>query len=115
MQAIPLAEMATRLGCALRGDGELKISGVAGLEQAGPSELTFLANKKYSPKLKTTRAGAVLVGAEVSGLSCAQLISSNPYLDFARALEMFYQPPRPAAGIHPQAAIARTAKIGDNA
>jgi UDP-3-O-[3-hydroxymyristoyl] glucosamine N-acyltransferase len=45
----------------------------------------------------------------------AQLISKNPYLDFARALEMFYQPPKPAPGIHPLAYIAPTARIGENA
>ena len=114
MQAIPLAVMAERLGCMLRGDGGLEISGVAGMEQAGPTELTFLANPKYAHKLKHTRAGAVLVSAVVEELAAAQLVSTNPYLDFARALAMFYQPPKPAPGIHPQAAVAATAKIGDN-
>jgi UDP-3-O-[3-hydroxymyristoyl] glucosamine N-acyltransferase len=115
MQAIPLAVIAERLGCEVRGDGGLAITGVMGMEQAGPSELTFLANPKYAPKLRHTRAGAVLVSSFVEGLRAAQLISSNPYLDFARAVEMFYQPPRPAPGIHPQAAIAASAKIGENA
>jgi UDP-3-O-[3-hydroxymyristoyl] glucosamine N-acyltransferase len=82
------------------------------MEQAGEGHLTFLANPKYAPKLKTTRAGAVLAANPVSGL--ATLISSNPYHDFARALEFFYQPPRPAAGVHPSAAIAQTASIGEN-
>lgn len=115
MRAIPVAVIAERLGCELRGGGGLEITGVMGMEQAGPSELTFLANPKYAPKLKHTRAGAVLVPSFVEGLSAAQLISSNPYLDFARALEMFYEPPRPAPGIHPQAAIAASATIGENA
>ena len=84
----------------------LEITGVAGMEQAGPSELTFLANPKYAHKVKHTRAGAVLVAAPVDGLAAAQLISTNPYLDFARALAMFYQPPRPAPGIHPPACVA---------
>jgi UDP-3-O-[3-hydroxymyristoyl] glucosamine N-acyltransferase len=115
MQAIPLAMIAERLGCTLRGDGGLEISGVAGMEQAGLTDLTFLANPKYGHKLKHTRAGAVLVSRFIEGLERAQLLSENPYLDFARTLAMFYQPPKPAPGIHPQAAIARSAKIGDNA
>jgi UDP-3-O-[3-hydroxymyristoyl] glucosamine N-acyltransferase len=43
------------------------------------------------------------------------MVSTNPYLDFARALELFYQPPRPAPGIHPTASIAPTARIGEGA
>lgn len=109
-----LSEIATALGCELRGDGSLEIAGVAGMEQAALSELTFLANPKYAHKLKHTRAGAVLVSSPVQGLAAAQLISSNPYLDFARALAMFYQPPRPKRGIHPLACVAASASIGDH-
>jgi UDP-3-O-[3-hydroxymyristoyl] glucosamine N-acyltransferase len=110
-----LSDLAAALVCELRGDGGLEISGVAGMEQAGPSELTFLANPKYAPKVKHTRAGAVLVSQPIESLSAAQLISTNPYLDFARALALFYQPPVPQPGIHPMASVASTARIGENA
>ena len=110
-----LSELAAKLGCELRGGGNVAITGVAGLEQASSSQLTFLANPKYAPKVKHTQAAAVLVSTFVEGVPTAQLISSNPYLDFARALALFYQPPKPAPGIHSQAAIASTAKIGENA
>src|SRR5262249_804334 len=76
--------------------------------------LTFLANPKYAPKVKNTRAAAILVAEAMADLSCAQLVSSNPYLDFARALELFYQPPRPKPGIHPLASVAPTAMIAPN-
>ncbi|MDP9169666.1 MAG: UDP-3-O-(3-hydroxymyristoyl)glucosamine N-acyltransferase [Acidobacteriota bacterium] len=108
-----LGDLGSALGCRVEGDGWIEITGVLGIEQAGPGHLTFLANPKYAPKLKTTRAGAVLSAHPVAGI--ATLISSNPYHDFARALEYFYQPPRPAPGIHPSAAIARSARIGENA
>jgi UDP-3-O-[3-hydroxymyristoyl] glucosamine N-acyltransferase len=110
-----LREIAEALGCQLVGDGELEITGLAPIEQAGPSELTFLANPKYAPKVKSTRAGAILVAEAVRGLPIASLVSSNPYLDFARALELFYQPPRPAPGISPLASLAHTAEIGEGA
>jgi UDP-3-O-[3-hydroxymyristoyl] glucosamine N-acyltransferase len=110
-----LREIAEALGCQLEGDGELEITGLAPIEQAGPSELTFLANPKYSPKVKSTRAGAILVAEAVRGLPIASLVSSNPYLDFARALELFYQPPRPTPGISPLASLAPTAEIGEGA
>ncbi|MBI3684335.1 MAG: UDP-3-O-(3-hydroxymyristoyl)glucosamine N-acyltransferase, partial [Acidobacteria bacterium] len=80
-----------------------------------PGELTFLANPKYASKAKKTRSRAMLVQAPVPGLEISFLVSGNPYLDFARALELFYQPPRPAAGIHPTAVIPPTASIGENA
>lgn len=108
-----LQEIAERLGCELAGDGNVEITGVAGMEHAGPTELTFLANPKYAPKVKQTRAAAILVTEPVPGLS--SLVSKNPYHDFARALAFFYQPPRPQPGIHPQAAIAATAVIGGGA
>ena len=108
-----LSELAAALDCRLEGDGEIEISGVMGMERAGAGQLTFLANPKYATKLKNTRASAVLAAQTVPGI--ATLISANPYHDFARALEFFYQPPRPAPGIHPMAAIATTAKIGENA
>jgi len=110
-----LSDLAADLGCELRGDGGVEITGVAGMEQATSTQLTFLANPKYAPKVKQTRAAAVLVSSFMEGVSTAQLISSNPYLDFSRALALFYQPPKPAPGIHPQAWIAPSAKVGDNA
>ncbi len=113
-----LSEIATRLNCVLEADagaGELEITGVAGMEQAGPSQLTFLANPRYAPKLKHTRAAAVIVSPEVGPLPMPVLRSPSPYLTFAQALELFYQPPRPAPGIHPSAAIAAGARLGRNA
>lgn len=113
--AIRLDEIAAMLGCELRGDGAAEITGVAGMEQATPSQLTFLANPKYASRVKHTRAAAILVSSFLEDGPAAQLISSNPYLDFSRALALFYQPPKPAPGIHPQAWVSPTAKIGENA
>lgn len=109
-----LRELADRLACRLEGDGELEIHGVAGMEHAIPGHLTFLANPKYAPKVKRTKASAILVSEALTGAEIASLVSENPYLDFARALAVFYQPPRPAAGIHPLAYIAPSAVLGPN-
>jgi UDP-3-O-[3-hydroxymyristoyl] glucosamine N-acyltransferase len=110
-----LSELASTLGCGLVGDGSIEITGVAGMEHAQPSELTFLANPRYAHRVKDTRAAAILVSAPLEKLASAQLISSNPYLDFARALALFYQPPRPKPGIHPLACVATSACLGNNA
>jgi UDP-3-O-[3-hydroxymyristoyl] glucosamine N-acyltransferase len=110
-----LKELAASLGCAIEGcdDDSVEITAVQGLEDAGPGHVTFLANPRYGPKLKTTKASAVIAGRAVEGIPT--LISANPYHDFARALGLFYQPPRPKPGVHPSAAIAATARIGEGA
>jgi len=113
-----LAELAQELSCRLDGPPDLEITGIAGIEHAGPGQLTFLANRKYFALLKTTRASAVLIEENVaterdaSQPSLAALRSANPYLAFAKAIELFYQPPRYAPGIHATAIVANTAKIG---
>ena len=93
-----LSEIGARLGCAVRGDGEIEIAGVAGMEHAGPGQMTFLANPKYAHKVRHTRASAILAAQPVTDGEITTLVSANPYLDFARALEFFYRPPRPDAG-----------------
>ena len=107
-----LYELAEKLSCSVVGDGSIEIDGVAGMEQAGPRQLTFLANPKYAAKVKQTRAAAVLLQQPVEGV--VSVVSNDPYLDFARALALFYQPPRPAPGIHPLASIAASATVGEH-
>jgi UDP-3-O-[3-hydroxymyristoyl] glucosamine N-acyltransferase len=112
-----LAEIAARLQCRLEGDGEREITGVAGLETAGPGELTFLSNPRYASLVKTTQAAGIIVGEQVAldATALPAVRSANPYLSFAQALELFYQPPQPARGVHPTAVIAPTARIGAGA
>src|SRR5205807_5736782 len=112
--SMKLGELAAALGCRLEGDANLEITGVLGIEHAARGHLTFLANPKYAPKVKHTKASAVLVSEALSGQSIACLLSGNPYHDFARALAFFYQPPEPAPGVHPQAWVSPTATLGEN-
>lgn len=109
-----LGELAARLLCALDGPAELEITGVAGMDEAGPGEITFLSNPKYLGKLHTTRAGAIIAGSDVNTLGKPALRSADPYMSFAQALEVFYPQQRPPAGIHPTAVIAPNAKLGRN-
>lgn len=109
------AELARILGAELRGNPELEITGVAGIEEAGPDEITFVANPKYASLAKTTHAGAILVTPDFPDVPATTLRLKNPYLAFARAIEVFYHPPVWAAGIHPSAAIHPSARIGAKA
>lgn len=111
-----LAEIAARLGATLdNGDPDLEISGVAGIEEAVAGQITFIANPKYIAAAKTTAASAIIVGDDFPAGETALLRSENPYLAFARAIDLFYQPPQYQPGIHPTAVIASSAKVGANA
>lgn len=110
-----LGELATRLGAELRGDPELNVTGVKGIEEAGASEITFVANPRYAGLARTTRAAAVLVEPDFPDIPAGTLRIRNPYHAFSRALALFYQPPAYAPGIHPTAVIDPTAEIGEGA
>lgn len=111
-----LSAICATLGVRLEnGSPETEITSVAGIETAGPGQLTFISNPKYAVAARTTKASAVILAEDFPALSTAMLRSKNPYLDFARALEMFYQPPKYAPGVHATAVIASSAKIGAGA
>jgi UDP-3-O-[3-hydroxymyristoyl] glucosamine N-acyltransferase len=108
---VKLRELAERLGCELRGDGEVEVAGVAGIDQAGPGDLTFLANPRYASRLADTRASAVIL-APGHGAAVACLVTDQPYLAFARAVAILRPPSRPAPGRHPSAQVDPTAVLG---
>ena len=111
-----LSEIASRLEARLEnGSPDTEISGVAGIEEAGEHQLTFIANRRYAGAARTTRASAVIVSEDFPAGATAVLRSKNPYLAFARALEFFYQPPKYAPGVHPTAVVHSSAKIGAGA
>jgi len=110
-----LAEIALALGATLEnGDPEVEITGVAGIEEASASQITFIANPKYAAAAKNTAASAVIVAEDFPAISTGMLRSQNPYLAFARAIDLFYKAPQYGAGVHPTAVIAPTAKLGAN-
>ena len=111
-----LAQIASVLDARLEnGSPDIEITGVAGIKDAGPGQLTFVANPKYAGAAKATRASAVIVTEEFPAVSAALLRCKNPYLAFAHALELFSQPPRYEPGVHPTAVVHASAKIGEGA
>jgi len=115
ISTMKLGELASRLGAELRGDAELEVTGVKGIEDAGPAEITFVANPRYAGLARTTRAAAVLVEPEFQEIPVATLRIPNPYHAFSRALALFYQPPAYPPGVHPTAVIDPSARIGEGA
>ncbi|MBI1747828.1 MAG: UDP-3-O-(3-hydroxymyristoyl)glucosamine N-acyltransferase [Acidobacteria bacterium] len=109
-----LSEIAEKLGCQLVGDGAVEILRVRGIDQATRGDLAFIANRKYLAHLKGTKASAVILGLEHPETPLPNLRSVNPYLTFAKAIELFYQAPLPPRGIDPTAVISPRAVIGKN-
>ena len=109
-----LGQIASTLSARIDGGSlDLEITGVAGIEQAQPGQITFVANPKYAARAKTTKASAVIVDESFPAVEVPTLRVKNPYLAFARAIELFYQPPQYAPGIHPTAVIHASSKIGE--
>jgi UDP-3-O-[3-hydroxymyristoyl] glucosamine N-acyltransferase len=111
--SMKLAELAAQLGAELRGNGDVEVTGVRGIEEAGPSEVTFVANPKYAGLARTTQAAAVLVTPDFPEIPLATLRLGNPYLAFSQALGFFYQAPQYSPGIHPTAVVDPSSSIGE--
>ena len=107
-----LRDLADRLHCRLEGDGDLDITRVAGIEDAGPGDLTFLANPKYASLVTETRASAIILGDDAPAAPCAMLRAAHPYRSFADALRLLGRSERPPAGVHPSAIVAPDARLG---
>src|SRR5579863_5012683 len=97
------------------GSPDTEITGLNGIEQAGPGELSFVSNPKYAAAARSTKASAVIVAEDFPAIPAAMLRAKDPYLSFARALELFHQPLRYAPGVHATAVVHPTAKVGAHA
>jgi UDP-3-O-[3-hydroxymyristoyl] glucosamine N-acyltransferase len=97
------------------GTPNTEITGINGIEQAGPGELSFVANPRYAASARHTKAAAVIVAENFPALPGAMLRSKDPYLSFARALELFHKPLPYKPGIHATAVVHQSAKIGAKA
>ncbi|MEN2394691.1 UDP-3-O-(3-hydroxymyristoyl)glucosamine N-acyltransferase [Pseudomonas halotolerans] len=113
---IKLGQLAEFLGATLRGDPEKVITGLATLQEAGPAQLSFLANPQYRKYLAESRAAALLLKpADADGFAGDALIVPDPYLAYARISHLFDPKPRSASGIHPSAVIAADAVVDPTA
>ena len=112
---LKLKEIAERLECRLEGDGEIEVERVAGIEEARAGDLTFFANPKYAAALRATQASAVILADRAEAAPCAMLRAANPYLAFARAMELFAPRVARPAGVHRLADVAPTAVVDPTA
>jgi UDP-3-O-[3-hydroxymyristoyl] glucosamine N-acyltransferase len=111
-----LGQLAERLGATLRGAEGKLIAGLATLQEAGPEQLSFLANAQCRKYLAQTRAGALLLtAADAEGYAGDALIVANPYLAYAQLSHLFDRKPQAAAGVHPTAVVAADAQVDPTA
>lgn len=106
-----LKEIAARIEGRLDGDGEIDIRNIARIEDAAAGDLTFFANPRYIAELRRTRASAVILGENAEAAPCAMIRAPQPYLAFARAVEIFADQWRPPAGIHQLAVVGEHTTI----
>src|SRR6266704_3351922 len=108
-----LSELAERTAARVDGDGHIEIESAAALDQAGQGQVTFLANPRYTPQVKTTKASAIYVADEVDvgRNDIVVLRTSNPYLAYTRALILFNPQPSLTPHVHPSAVIDPSARI----
>ena len=113
---IKLGQLAEFLGATLRGDPEKAITGLATLQEAGPAQLSFLANPQYRKYLAGSQAAALLLkAADAEGFSGNALVVPDPYAAYARISHLFDPKPKAAAGVHPTAVIAADAVVDPTA
>jgi UDP-3-O-[3-hydroxymyristoyl] glucosamine N-acyltransferase len=113
--SMKLGKIASALGARLEnGSPETEITGLNGIDHASRGELTFVSNPKYAALARSTKASAVIVAEDFPAISAAMLRAKDPYLTFARALELFHPYEQYAVGVHATAVVHRSAKIGAN-
>jgi UDP-3-O-[3-hydroxymyristoyl] glucosamine N-acyltransferase len=110
-----LAQLAERVGGEVVGDAGRAIAGIRTLRAAGPEHLAFLTSGRYLAEARTSRAGALLVGARHAELAVDQLVVPNAPAALARLIELFHPAPVPAPGVHPTGVVDADARVDPSA
>ena len=107
-------EIATLVHGQVIGDGDLEISGVAGIDHAGPGDITQFTDKKLLKTLLTKQVAAVIVTVYVKDIKITQVVVKNPKYAFSVLLGAFHAKPRKHLGISERAIVSAQAEIGKN-
>ena len=111
-----LSELAERFALQLHGDGQRRIDGVATLAGAGPGQLTFLSNSRYTAQLGDTLAGAVVLREEsLADCPTAALVARDPYVAYAKIAALYERLPAAPPGVHPSAVVSAHARVSPGA
>lgn len=113
-----LSELANYVGGRVIGDGSVVVHKLAPIDEAAPGEITFLSHPRYQRFLRDCRASAIIVGPGVvsdrlSGSSLNFLETPDPYIGFAKILQLFCPAPQFSRVVDPKAYVDTTAVIGE--
>ncbi len=110
-----LKEIAELINGEVIGDEKIMITGVAGIEEASPGEITFLANTKYLPYLEKTRASAIVTSREIKSAPKSIIRTDNPSLAFVKIVSLLTpeEAMRPK-GVHQTAVVGKGVSLGKN-
>ncbi|MBB3211945.1 UDP-3-O-[3-hydroxymyristoyl] glucosamine N-acyltransferase [Herbaspirillum sp. Sphag1AN] len=119
--SIRLEQLVERLGGQLKGDAQISVTGIAPLDAATASHVTFLSNTRFRQQAESTQAAALILSEAddlaLTGYQGARIVTKNPYAYFARAAQLFValaaQPP--SAGIHASACVDPSAEVAASA
>jgi len=111
----PLKALAELLDGEIVGDDAFIVSGVAGIETAGPDDITFVANPKYQSRADSSKAGAVIAGRGFTLQRKNLLLVDDPYYAFARMMQLFHPQTKEEPGVHPDAFIGDGVHLPGNA
>jgi UDP-3-O-[3-hydroxymyristoyl] glucosamine N-acyltransferase len=100
------------LGGSVIGDGSVLLSGVASLKDAGPSDVSLYADRRYRRELESTKAGSLVVRERLADVNVPQILVPDPFLALAALLDIFHPRPRPVPGIDPRAFVSPSARLG---
>ncbi|MFW5866394.1 MAG: LpxD N-terminal domain-containing protein, partial [Armatimonadota bacterium] len=109
-----LAELAERIEGELRGNGEITITGVGHLGEAGEGEITFADGPSVQSLANESRASALIVSPEVEVKHKPFIVTEDPRLAFSKVLELFAPDRRPNAGVHRSAVVGKNVSLGEN-
>ena len=109
-----LSEIAELIDGIVEGDESTMITGVSGIKDAGPGDITFVGNSKYLPLLATTKASAIMVGHDVPPCEKNLVRIEHPYLSFTQVLELFATKFPVPKGVHPSAIIGENVNLGED-
>jgi UDP-3-O-[3-hydroxymyristoyl] glucosamine N-acyltransferase len=114
-QSFTVDELAGRIGGDVLGDGSVRLRGLASLKDAGPTDLSLFADRRYEDELRATRAGALVTRGRIEGVSVPQILHADPFVALAALVEIFVPRCSPPPGVHSLAFVSQTARISESA
>ena len=111
---ITLKDIAERVNGTIKGNPDTVLTGIATIEDAGPGDLTFLANPKYAPFIEKTTASVVICSAGTEASGKTLLLVDDPYLVYAKLVGLFSPPKKESGVVDKRAVLGTDVRLGGN-